>query len=102
MLTEKTRQDAATRRLYHEWKASRGVPMAEIARKAAALEGVLESQRAALCVELSFRLQGAAQLLEAKLETACWSVAEWVDVALNGRLSYRETLMKAIRDWSGT
>lgn len=41
VLTEKTRQDAATRALYHEWKGERGVSAAEIRLKAAALEGVL-------------------------------------------------------------
>ena len=41
VLTEKTRQDAATRALYHQWKALQGVDAATIAAKEAALEGVL-------------------------------------------------------------
>ena len=45
VLTEKTRQDASTREMYHEWKTRppRSVSAAEVKAKAARLKGVLET-----------------------------------------------------------
>ena len=65
---------------------------------ASALDALVTSQGAAFRGELSTMLQGARQLLLSKLEQQCQEVAAWVDVALTGRLSYRDKLMAAVRE----
>ena len=62
-----------------------------------ALQELLSLQATAFRNELGAQLQGASLLFRSMLEQQFWRVAEWVESALRGRLTYREKILHLLR-----